>query len=63
MKSKVVIVICTVIAVLSVSLVALAVTVSAKGYERFTVKDKLDYSEVAERENMAKQKKLCLAKD
>ena len=63
MKTKVIIVVCIILAVALVGVLSLAVTVSAKGYERFTVSDKLTYDENSVAEAMAKEKDLCLAKD
>ncbi len=63
MKTKVVIVVCCIISVFLVSVLSLAITVSAKGYERFTVSDKLSYDEEKVAQNMAEPKDINLAKD
>ena len=63
MKTKVIIAVCCIIAVALVGVLCLAVTVSAKGYERFSMSDKLNYDESKVAEQMAKEKELCLAVD
>lgn len=63
MKTKVIIVVCLILAAALIGVLSLAVTVSAKGYERFTVSDKLTYDETTAAQKMAEEKELCLAKD
>lgn len=62
-KTKTIIGICCVIAFLLIALLSVAITVAAKGYERFTVSDKLSYDEQKVAQNMAEPKDLCLAVD
>lgn len=63
MKTKVIVIVCCVIAAMLIGVISLAATVSAKGYERFSVSDKLNYDETAVAKQMAKEKELCLALD
>lgn len=63
MKTKAIVIVCLILAATLVGVLSLAVTVSVKGYEHFSVSDKLGYDEDEVVQAMQQPKEICLAKD